>query len=285
MEFVLNKKREFGDLLGDAFRFYLKYAKELILGFIVVTLPIAFLYAYTYVGFLQNLLANAQSSQQDPMMFFSGMFPVMAVGVLQAMAPVAIVVALGMLLNDRERNGEGSEISAMKLVIEGLKMLPKFIGLAILVYIVVGLGSLLLIIPGIYLGVVLSMSFYIAGVERISLFNAFGKAFKLMKGHWWETFGLYFVMVLIVAIGFYVFILIVGFFASEVLAAFNPMEFMNMEDVDLGATFVIGLTVLSIISTLISGFYLTAGLMQYFNLKAHAGGAVNQEINNIGTTE
>lgn len=59
-----------------------------------------------------------------------------------------------------------------------------------LLMIIPGLGILLFFGGFIYLGVTLSMVFIIQLIERINIFDAIGRSFRLIQGHWWSTFGL-----------------------------------------------------------------------------------------------
>lgn len=61
---------------------------------------------------------------------------------------------------------------------------------SLLVGIVAGIGVLFLVIPGIYLGITLSLIIPIIIFERKSVGDAFSRCFYLIKDKWWSTFGL-----------------------------------------------------------------------------------------------
>lgn len=71
-------------------------------------------------------------------------------------------------------------------------LLPLFF-LSVIAMILIMVGFLAFIIPGIYLMVAMSLSIPILFFERLGIFESIGRSFKLIKGKWWSTFGLLFV--------------------------------------------------------------------------------------------
>jgi len=74
----------------------------------------------------------------------------------------------------------------------------RILGSGIVLGILVVVGCLFCIIPGIYLSTVFALVFPIIIFENASFGYAFNKCFKLIKDKWWETFGALFVMDIIV---------------------------------------------------------------------------------------
>ncbi|MBO0767740.1 MAG: hypothetical protein J2O48_03555 [Solirubrobacterales bacterium] len=64
------------------------------------------------------------------------------------------------------------------------RFLP-LLGLTIMVTIVVGIGFVLFVIPGIYAGIALSMAVPAVMTQRIGPFRAMGWSMSLIQGHWW----------------------------------------------------------------------------------------------------
>jgi len=73
----------------------------------------------------------------------------------------------------------------------------NYLGLAFLVGLVSVLGFLLCVIPGIWLGIGLSLSFTVLAIERMGSTAAMRRSWELVKEHWWETFLIVLVMGLI----------------------------------------------------------------------------------------
>jgi hypothetical protein len=76
------------------------------------------------------------------------------------------------------------------------RLLPLLVAY-FLVVIIVGLGLVALIIPGIWLAVKLSMTFPAVVFERTGPFAAIGRSWALTKGNWWRVFGTLLVVFLI----------------------------------------------------------------------------------------
>jgi hypothetical protein len=82
----------------------------------------------------------------------------------------------------------------------GLRRLAPVLLIWILWVIVVTIGTVLFIIPGVYLAVVLCLSLPVLLFEGGGPFHAFGRSRSLVKGRFWPTFGLLLVGYLLVSI-------------------------------------------------------------------------------------
>jgi hypothetical protein len=76
----------------------------------------------------------------------------------------------------------------------------KITGSTVIVFILLVLGCVCCLIPGIWLYPILTLIFPIIIVENRSFGDAFNQSFRLIKENWWTTFGALFVMGIIVAI-------------------------------------------------------------------------------------
>ena len=82
----------------------------------------------------------------------------------------------------------------------------SYVGLIILISIIVGFGVIFCILPGIYFGVVLSLSFCLILFQNKGVLDSISDSFSFIKGHWWETFGILLVIQILIGI--------IGFFAG-----------------------------------------------------------------------
>ncbi|MGK0449228.1 MAG: hypothetical protein ACJA2M_003033, partial [Polaribacter sp.] len=64
--------------------------------------------------------------------------------------------------------------------------------------IIVFFGALFCFLPGIYFGIVLSLSICLLIFQNKSVTDAINDSFGFIKGHWWETFGILIVVQLII---------------------------------------------------------------------------------------
>ena len=72
----------------------------------------------------------------------------------------------------------------------GLKFLLPVIGISILTGLAVGFGCLLLLVPGVMLGLAWCVNVPVVVVERKEVFAAFGRSADLTRGHRWAILGL-----------------------------------------------------------------------------------------------
>ena len=76
------------------------------------------------------------------------------------------------------------------------RMVPLLVAL-LLVTLALIPAFMLLLVPGIWLGVRLSMTFPAIVFERLGPLAGMARSFRLVKGHWWRTFGVFLVAVLL----------------------------------------------------------------------------------------
>ena len=73
----------------------------------------------------------------------------------------------------------------------------RFALASLLLSIIVAIGTMLCIVPGIYLFPIASLVYVIVIMDDISFDQAFSRAFTLIKDNWWKTFGALFIVWLI----------------------------------------------------------------------------------------
>ena len=118
----------------------------------------------------------------------------------------------------------------------------------------------------IYLAVIFSLVFIIQAYERKDVFSAFGRAFNLIKGKWWSTFGLIFVTVMIQAFVTYIFM--IPWYVIFITRGLHQVEQATVSEPSLlfqianYATLSFGF----LASNLLYAFPLLAIAFQYFNL-------------------
>ena len=102
----------------------------------------------------------------------------------------------------------------------------SFTGLFILVGLIVMASAFLCFFPAIFTGVVLSLAAPILVYDSLDVGDTIGYSFKLVKGHWWETFGVMIVIGLITTVIGYIFSIpaVVYFFIKmgTVISANDP---------------------------------------------------------------
>lgn len=110
---------------------------------------------------------------------------------------------------------QGRAPSLGQVLTAGLRALPVLIGIGILAYFGIVLGTLCLVVPGIFLAVAWSMVAPVVAVERKGVFGGFGRSFELTRGSRWAIF----LIVLVYVVGCLIVALLVGVILRFALGA------------------------------------------------------------------
>ena len=126
---------------------------------------------------------------------------------------ITLSVALWAALLLRQRAiSQGTPASMPVELASVARRLPELVGLVLLQLIAVGAGFAILIIPGVYIFVALSMAVPALVLENLAPIDAMKLSLRLTKGNWWRTFGIFLVSLAIV----FVFYALGGIFAAIV---------------------------------------------------------------------
>lgn len=157
----------------------------------------------------------------------------------------------------------------------------KFWGTFFSIY---GVGLLLLfafvvlLVPGIYLSVVLSLYFIVNMVEGTDFLSTISRCSTLIKGKWWSTCGLLFVMVGLI----YVLFLGFGIVAGITGAGLRGAELLSSSDNFRGLAIAIS-AISTLLSLLLYPPILLAIAFQYFNLvERHEGVGMHHLVSQLG---
>lgn len=136
------------------------------------------------------------------------------------------------------------------------------IGAGFISSILTSLASFFFFIPGIYVGVALSLIFIMRMQENIGLFDAVSRCFSLIKGFWWQTAGILLILYILVTLISYIFAIPVWIMIVA-LATFSadPSTFSFMPVI---------LPIISVIlvvpSLVLYALFPIAQAIQYYNL-------------------
>ncbi|HEV7399150.1 MAG TPA: YciC family protein [Solirubrobacterales bacterium] len=172
----MNQKLDVGGTLSQIFSTYGAQAG--------VLLPVAF-GLYLIVAVVNAVIVGS---------FF--LFPLgLAVTVVAATLYQGVVVGLVKDVQDGRRDSTvGDLIDATWPVV-----LP-LIGVGILAGIAIGIGFLLVVIPGLILLTIWAVIAPVIVVERSGVMDSFGRSRELVRGNGWQVFGVIFVVFLISAV-------------------------------------------------------------------------------------
>lgn len=151
----------------------------------------------------------------------SGTAPVDLTGeiVITVVSFVLTYILIGALVYGTVQHLGGQRPGLGAILSHGMSTIGPVIVIAIVLSIVVSIGFVLLIIPGIFLIVVYSVVIPAAVVERPGIKGSFSRSWDLTKGYRWPVLGLLLIMVVIIVI----FSFVVG--AAGGIVAFSMGDF------------------------------------------------------------
>jgi hypothetical protein len=155
-------------------------------------------------------LANGDMTKLWGAMFFSWIVGVVISAIVQAALTRAIVAE-----NEGHRATFGDCIAA------GLRVFLPLIVVGLIYGVAIGLGFILLVVPGILLMVMWSVAAPSVVVERDGILQSFSRSMELTKGHRWKILGLFLVLLVIYILAFW----LLGIVGLSTYGAANFGEF------------------------------------------------------------
>lgn len=261
---VLEKERDFTDVINGTFAFITQEFKLLFKVLVLYAgLPIiaASLIGAIYAG---NTMSNLFLTIQGKSVPVEPDFSVM--GAMYLMVFIAMFMISGLTaayLDEYRKKGNGG-FNEGDVWRNFVSQLLTAIGLNIVTFIMIMIGIVLCIIPGIYIMVPLSLVVTVLYIEKVSFGNIIRRSFELVSNNWWNTFVLIIVVSIIVSVLgglFSIPAMVIGAVQGFTVATGGEAESVNSVPI--------------IVSTIIGGLgqyliypvlYVAVGI-QYFNLK------------------
>ncbi|MDH5598760.1 MAG: hypothetical protein OEY34_06540 [Cyclobacteriaceae bacterium] len=291
----MRKTRDFGQKINATFEFIRQNFKSLFTVLLYIAGPVAALYSAFMVltvnnmtGIFQRMISNPDPEEFLSVEFLSSTGLTLLFSVLSYTFIYATVLEYMNVYLEKKGNGpiEVSEVwdrvknSIVTIILAGFFLLFAFILLGVAVVVVVSLlafipvinflGFLALAIVLIYISITLSLFYVVLVIEKTPLSNltdVIRRCFFLVKDKWWSTFGLLFVMSLIVAFAggmLQMPISFAQFFKSiDSLESEDPMAMMSVYENPLLLAY---LGIVQFINVLLQSVTLLALVFQYFNL-------------------
>lgn len=192
----LREERDFSEKLNATFTFVRQNYKNLGSTLLLFGLP------FMIIGmiFLQYMQRGMQQQIMDNGGQFTGEYFVSIFISFLVLMFAYIWLATLSIAYIAEYLNEDTDISSGQVFRRAFSNIGKVIGASIFTTIITLIAFVFLFIPGIYVGVAMSFVVIIMIIEGDPIFEAISRSFSLIKGKWWSTFGLLFVMGIIVAI-------------------------------------------------------------------------------------
>jgi hypothetical protein len=173
----LHTPRDLGRLLGDALRLYARHLPTFLALAAAVVVP-AELIVFG-IG-LEQLESGYESSP-----------PIEEQAAALAVTYLVIAPLItAMTINAVMAAGEGRRPRAGESIMAGLDVFARVFGAVVLAGLGIAAGLLLLIVPGIYLGVRWYFVPQAVVIERRGISEALRASWELVDGSWWRVFGI-----------------------------------------------------------------------------------------------
>ena len=288
IEIEFRKERDLGSIITDTFKFLRENWKGYFGTVIKIAGPalILFLVAMGYymVSF-GSLVGNVNiDSNFDANSNLLAMFGTMLVAFVSGVV-FYVLLQMSSLYYIKSYRDNGGFTDDLEIRTNIKKRFWKFLGLGILVGIMMVFGFLLCFLPGVWIAVILSLASSIMVFENKGITDTIGHSFKLIKGNWWETFGVMIVVMILVGVMGFVFSVpnIIYMFARmfTVVNENDPTAMLNIYSDPI----YLGLTAFSYIGQfLLSSITLVATVFVYYDLneQKNLSGTIDI-INNIGS--
>lgn len=223
----LRRSRDFGEIVSDTLAFIGQNWKQLIktyfvfCGFFVAcNIIFSLLFQLKIINMHKNTLDFAQASRAA--LFGIEYFMLLFFGLLHIVSVIIATLCYITLYN--EKGNEPPTLYEvwgyfkyyfLRVIGSSILLFLIFVAAVIVCMIPVGImifaagprigafiGFFCILIPILYFFTVLGLFFPIMIGENASFRYSFSKCFKLIKGRWWNTFGVFFVMAIIIYVGY-----------------------------------------------------------------------------------
>jgi len=280
-DFKFEKVRDFGALFSDTFLFIKHNFKNLAKGLLYYVFPISLIQGVV-LGLIQF---NSLTSLSTGTIFNQGSsFLIIATFISYFLMLLAYAFAMAFVMNYinlyREKGANNYELREVWKRM--LNNIPQILGALFLCGLLSVVGFFILIIPGIYIAICVSLVIPIVIFEKENVGSAISSCFSLIKNNWWNTFGFLFI-ISIIGYSLNFFVQLPNFIYQMVVAIFMSTGDPIMPNKALNILF-------SIIQALGYAFIqilpITAIVVQYFNLiEKKQSPSLLKDLETVGTDE
>jgi ABC-type phosphate transport system permease subunit len=232
-----------GGVLDDSIRLYRASFKIALPLALIAEIPMAAQRIYLQSlakGITPNNPQAMLAIFQDPVVWLSYLVTVC----------VFLVFYIALLANV-DAVARGAPISLGRAVARGLRLFPRMVGSFVMIFIAAIIGTLLLVVPGIYLYGALYLAGAAIVVDDEDMFASLATSMRLTWGNWWRSVITYSVIVIIVFIVVGVLAAIVGGVFVGVYGVRSVQSIIANEVVE----FVVGVGAMSLTPAAILSIY------------------------------
>lgn len=267
----LRKVRDFGELVGDTFLFIGENWKPLLKAYAIICGPVLL------AGIIESIFNLVSDGVSDPQASvarsllgdnsFLGLMLLSLAGICISITTFSYVSVY---------NDKGKESPSTPEVWGYVKyFFFRMLGANILLGILLLVGIVMCVVPGLYFWPILSIMLAIMVFENGSLGYAFDRGFKLIKDHWWTTFGAMMIIMIVVYAGMMAFLILMGIAGG--VSVLLGSDFMK------SLPFTITISVIQYLCQILTGIFSIVISLCYFSLVERKEGiGLMQRINKIG---
>ena len=256
------QERDFGDLFNATFSFISQEFKRLATAILYFVFPFFIVSAIAMTIYSVKMQEMSQAMMQgdksDPFAIFSilgSMMGYVAATMLISFVATSVLMCtvFGYIKLYIQKGPEGFTINDVWL--EVTRYFWKALIATIIVGIVVLVGVICCVIPGIYLGVALFIVFPIMIFEEKNFGTSFSRSMRLINTNWWLTFGI------LIVTGIIIYVLAIFVSIPSVILGFKSL-FANIKQNQMPVIdFSIGFYILSAITNLINNLFIVIPLV------------------------
>lgn len=279
---VLQQERDFGQKINVTIEFIIQNFKPLMLSLLYIAGPPALIGGFFMGAYQSNMITlqrrilDSEGGDNSLSSIYSMGSSMLMLVVFLGAASLAATLVVNAYLIEYEK---GNRNITPEIIWSRVKeYIGKGIGFSIVMVAFVLIATMFFIIPGIYVGIVLSLMYMVMMRENLGLEATFRRCFYLINDKWWSTFGLLIIMGIISGILGYVFqipAMIITF--SSILQIGD-----GINDFWTTVSGVIG----TVGSVLVRSLVLVAVGFQYYNLvERRDGSGILGAIDDIGKND
>lgn len=251
------KIRDFNQLFSSTFAFLRQEFKNLFSTLLIYLSPFLLISAI-FSTISQTMITGGSLIESDGMgLYFANMG--MYIFVLMITSMMLSVLTYSYIFEYINSDGPVDRKAVFNLA---KKIFFPFLGISIVIFILILFGTLLLIIPGIIFFVFTSLSYVVYLFERQNISKSISRSNFLVKEYWWLTFGILFLVYLLIS-GISYMISVPGMIMTFV-GLFMGMEDESNQIISTSLT-VVG-SIINTFTILISSVFHILITLHYFNL-------------------
>jgi len=229
------------EILAETFSFYSSRFAELVVPFVVAGLVTGILSATTLPLFLLNYTIPPRPDIEFTERLFTSITRIITATLFIGLAAwVVTTIVSGMVVKYTSSLLEKGEADYSAAFNETLSRLPSLLAAGFVTAVLVFLGLIAFVVPGLIVAVIFSLFVPAIMIENLGAFESLGRSRRLVSNRWVKTFTLLLIVMVIVVLA----TLIVDSLAALVMPSPTRAIFTNLAASLLSPIYVVAITLL-----------------------------------------